>query len=152
MKVSRSKRGFTLVEIMIVVAIIGLLSALSIPNVFKAGQRTRSIRFAKDIQTASHAFMEYSLETGSYPSDKTPGIMPTDMAPYLTELSWLEETTIGGKWDWDYDVFGVTAAVSVTDPKWDDDLMTEIDVVLDDGNLSTGEFRKRSGGYMYIIE
>ncbi len=137
---------------MIVVGIFGLLAALGIPNMLKAGNRTRSIRFVKDIQTASHAFIGYSIETGSYPSDKTPGIIPTDMAPYLTELAWTEKTTIGGKWDWDYRVFGVIAAVSVTDPKWDEDLMTEIDDVLDDGNLSTGEFRKRSGGYMYIIE
>lgn len=147
-----SKKGFTLVEIMIVVAIIGLLASLAIPSMLAAGQDTRSARFAREIQNAGHAFVQYSFDHGDYPADKNPAQMPTGMLDYLTGLSWSEETVIGGSWDWDYLQFGITAGVSVYAPNWGDDQMVEIDELIDDGNLSSGQFRKRSSGYIYVIE
>lgn len=147
-----SRRGFTLVEIMIVVAIIGLLAALGIPKMLKAGQETRKARFAREIQAAGHAFVQYAFDHGEYPSDKTPGQMPDGMAEYLKNFPWAEETVIGGQWDWDYGVFGVVAGVSVKSPDWKDEQMQGIDAMIDDGNLSSGQFRSRSGGYIYVLE
>jgi prepilin-type N-terminal cleavage/methylation domain-containing protein len=146
------KKGFTLVEIMIVVAIIGLLAALGIPNMRKAGHNTRKSRFAREIQNAGHAFVQYSFEHGTYPADKNPAQMPDGMAEYLKRFPWTEKTVIGGNWDWDYKQFGVTAGVSVKSPKWNDEEMEEVDKVFDDGNLSTGQFQKRTSGYIYILE
>jgi type IV pilus assembly protein PilA len=137
---------------MIVVAIIGLLLAVSIPSMLRAGNQARKNRFAQEIRTAGHAFVQYSLEHGEYPADKTPAIMPDGMDEYLTRFAWTEETPVGGQWDWDYGVFGIHAAVSVKDPNWGSDKMQAVDSILDDGNLSTGQFRSRSGGYMYILE
>jgi prepilin-type N-terminal cleavage/methylation domain-containing protein len=146
------KRGFTLVEIMIVVAIIGLLAALSVPAMLKAGTKTRAHRFALEIKSAGDAFVQFAIENGDYPADKTPAQMPDGMAAYLNGFPWTEKTLIGGQWDWDLGQFGIRAGVSVHQPDWNDDYMTKIDVVIDDGNLSTGQFRKRTGGYMYILE
>jgi len=147
-----SKRGFTLVEIMIVVAIIGLLAALGIPSMLHSRIKARATRFANDIQRAGHAFVQYSFDNGSYPLDKNPAQMPDGMAPYLTKFSWFDPTAIGGQWDWDYGVFGITAGVSVHSPNWGSEQMKVVDQILDDGNLSTGLFRQRSGGYIYILE
>jgi prepilin-type N-terminal cleavage/methylation domain-containing protein len=147
-----SKKGFTLVEIMIVVAIIGLLASLGIPSMLEAGQGTRKARFAREIKTAGHAFVQYAFDQGEYPSDKTPAQMPSGMAEYFQGFPWSEKTVIGGHWDWDYGVFGITAGVSVNSPNWGDDQMKEIDALIDDGNLASGQFRKRSGGYIYILE
>ncbi len=152
MKSLRLKTGFTLVEIVIVVALIGLLASIAIPTGLNANRESRAKAFAKEIQTAGNAFVQYSFDNGEYPSDKTPAQMPTGMAPYLSKFPWTEETIIGGNWDWDHNVFGITAAVSVRSPNWGNDLMEKIDRVIDDGNLGSGMFRSRSGGFMYVLE
>ena len=152
MEIFASKRGFTLVEIMIVVAIIGLLAAIGVPKMVKAGRDTRKARFAREIQAAGHAFVQYAFEHANYPADKTPSQMPEGMAEYLHGFPWSEDTVIGGQWDWDAGVFGVTAGVSVKSPNWGNEQMQEIDAMIDDGNLGSGQFRQRPGGYIYILE
>ncbi len=146
------KSGFTLVEIMVSAAIIGLLAALSVPTVLGSGNKARARRFARDIKTAGHAFVQYAMETGEYPADKTPGQMPDGMSEYLSGFPWNEDTVIGGQWDWDFLQFGTHAGVSVYQPDWDDSQMAEIDSIIDDGNLSSGQFRKRTAGYIYVLE
>ena len=139
-------------EIMIVVAIIGLLAGLGIPSMLEAGIRARNNRFAAEIKAAGHAFVQYAMENGEYPPDRNPSQMPVGMADYLSNVDWTEDTVIGGQWDWDFKVFGVHAALSVKSPNRTDARMKDIDRIIDDGNLSSGQFRQRSGGYMYVLE
>lgn len=147
-----SKKGFTLIEIMIVVAIIGVLSAIAVPSMLDAGNKTRARRFAREIQTAGQAFVQYSFDHGEYPKDCMPSQMPMGMANYLKGFPWTEDTVIGGQWDWDFGQFSTRAGVSVYNPNWNDEQMKMIDAVMDDGDLSSGQFRKRSQGYIYVLE
>lgn len=148
----RLRDAFTLVEIMIVVAIIGVLAAMAIPSFMKAREESQAKRFVNDMRIACDAFMQYSINTGGYPPDRTPAVIPPGMADYLTGMSWTRRTTIGGTWDWDYLQFGCTAGVSVYRPERTDSQMAAIDAMLDDGNLATGAFRKRTSGFIYMIE
>jgi len=75
------KAGFTLVEIMIVVAIIGLLAAIAIPNFVKAratSQANACINNMRQIDAAANQFaLEQKKKTGdtiNFPSDLTPYI------------------------------------------------------------------------------
>jgi prepilin-type N-terminal cleavage/methylation domain-containing protein len=148
-----ASRGFTLTEIMIVVIIIGLLCALAIPAFYVARISVQNTRFINDLRVASHAFEQYIMEHRTYPPDRTPGQVPPGMADYLRGMKWTQVNSIGGQWDWDYQQFGCKAGVSVYFGSRNEDArMTEIDRRIDDGKLSTGQFRKRSQGYIYIIE
>jgi prepilin-type N-terminal cleavage/methylation domain-containing protein len=76
-----SKAGFTLVEIMIVIAIIGLLMAIAVPNYVRAratSQANSCINNLRQIDSAANQFaLEQHKRTGqsiSYPGDLTPYI------------------------------------------------------------------------------
>jgi prepilin-type N-terminal cleavage/methylation domain-containing protein len=66
MKTSKTSRkaGFTLVEIMIVVAIIGLLAAIAIPNFIKARATSQQNACINNLKQIDGAINEWALETG----------------------------------------------------------------------------------------
>jgi prepilin-type N-terminal cleavage/methylation domain-containing protein len=148
----REQAGFTLAEIMIVVAIIGLLAAIALPNFTKARKTATHNQFIAELRVAYDAFAMYSIEHGRYPPDTTPSQIPAGMRPYLSRMHWTDKTPIGGQWDWDNGQFGSKAGVSVYKPSVPDEEMREIDALIDDGDLSTGAFQKRADGFIYVME
>lgn len=59
---SHNQRGFTLVEIMIVVAIIGLLAAVAIPNVIQARKNAQTKACQSNIETLSVTIQNWALD------------------------------------------------------------------------------------------
>ena len=57
------KSGFTLVEIMIVVAIIALLAAISVPGFLRARKRTQATKILNDLRLIDSAVDQYAIET-----------------------------------------------------------------------------------------
>ena len=57
------RAGFTLVEIMIVVAIIALLAAIAVPNFLRARKRSQATRILQDLRVIDSALDQYAIET-----------------------------------------------------------------------------------------
>ena len=79
-KLNKNRGGFTLVEIMIVVAIIALLAAIAVPNFLRARKRSQATRILEDLRMIDAAIDQYAIET-----NKTSGanVDWTDVKGYL---------------------------------------------------------------------
>ena len=65
MMIKMNKKGFTLVEIMIVVAIIGLLAAIAIPNFVKARQKAQAEACIANLRQIEGATQVWAVDTGA---------------------------------------------------------------------------------------
>ena len=72
--------GFTLVEIMIVVAIIALLAAIAVPNFLRARKRSQATRILEDLRLIDSAQDQYAIETNKSTGDS---VSWTDIQAYL---------------------------------------------------------------------
>lgn len=64
----RRRRGFTFMEIMLVVVIIGILSAIVVPQIFQLGEQSRENATKSQIQNIKTALQMYYVAVGEFPS------------------------------------------------------------------------------------
>jgi prepilin-type N-terminal cleavage/methylation domain-containing protein len=85
MRIARNTKGFTLVEIMIVVAIIGLLAAIAVPNFVQARNQARKNTCINNLRLIDASKEQYALE-----NNKDNACTPdsTDLTPYLKNGQW----------------------------------------------------------------
>jgi prepilin-type N-terminal cleavage/methylation domain-containing protein len=82
MKINSNKTaGFTLVEIMIVVAIIGLLAAIAIPNFVRARTTSQKNACINNLRQIDGAKQQWALENKKTSADSPP--TSTSLTPYL---------------------------------------------------------------------
>jgi prepilin-type N-terminal cleavage/methylation domain-containing protein len=77
---SSRKSGFTLLEIMIVVSLIGLLFAIAIPNFVRARSVSKQATCISNLRQIRHAIAQWALETKAAGSSS---VQFSDIQPYL---------------------------------------------------------------------
>jgi prepilin-type N-terminal cleavage/methylation domain-containing protein len=68
-KLTTKRAGFTLVEIMIVVAIIALLAAIAVPGFLRARKRSQASKILNDLRMISGAVDQYAIENSKQSTD-----------------------------------------------------------------------------------
>ena len=63
-----SRSGFTLIEIMVVIIILGILVGLIVPRLMEKPEKARVVKAQMQIESISAALKEYKLDTGDYPT------------------------------------------------------------------------------------
>jgi len=96
MKRLRRSRGFTLIELMVVLVIIGVLAALIVPNMLDRADDARVTAARTDVNNLMQALKLYKLDNLRYPSSEqglqalvakpTVGVIPPNWRPYLDKL------------------------------------------------------------------
>lgn len=97
----KNQGGFTLVEIMIVVAIIALLAAIAVPNFLRARKRSQATTMLEELRILDAAIDQYAIDNNK-PSGSV--FYASDLKPYLKKDSRLYNT--GDQWYF-YDLFGI---------------------------------------------
>ena len=92
----RQSRGFTLLELMVVIVIIGVLAALIAPSVLSKVGQAKITAAQSDISSLMNALKMYKLDNGRYPSSDqglqalatkpTTGTIPGNWRSYLDKL------------------------------------------------------------------
>ncbi len=138
---------------MIVVVIVGLLAALAIPAFLRVQRASQNSRVASDFRVFAQAFENYAAEYATWPPNAGAGVVPAGMTGTFKVGVWRANTSIGGRWNWDYNAFGFVAGISIQNFTADDTQLAEIDAKLDDGDLTTGLLRKtQANRFTYILE
>lgn len=147
--------GFSLLEVVFVLAILGVIAALATPALMRARNSTENKVVVNDLRIFSEAFNRYNVEQSGWPSSQGDASFPSEMQGYLSEASWSNNSPVGGNYQWyapvDLGDTTVTAAIAIQDSNITLEQVEKIDSVIDDGNTSTGEFRLGIRNYPVII-
>lgn len=140
----RRVAGFTLVEIMITVTVIGLLASMSIVSFQTIRERTLATRFLNDSRELGHQFQLYAIENGEFPAGADAGVLPEGMEEYISESIWNTPSPFGGHWQWVHESAGVRAAIVAVGINISAKQLQRFEERYDDGDMRAGTYRQLS--------
>ena len=155
----RLRRGFTLVEIMVAVTILGILIAIAVPTYRRFQRKSQNTTFVNNLRLFTQAFETFAMKYGNWPAETAAGVIPVDAAGHtmsgeFRDGDWLAGA-LGGQWKWNLASGSTThpkASISIVGVNVDVAQITAIDTMLDDGNLTTGTFKGSGTTYTYTVQ
>lgn len=123
----KNKKGFTLIELIVVIAILGILAAVAIPSYSGFQEKAKVSTNDANLKTIASAIQVYNAEKGAYP--KTAGEMTTCVTTYLNgEVPGVQATTTPAHADTDVFVMTISNGSVVIKAPADIDADTELQV------------------------
>ncbi len=118
-----SCRGFSLVELLIVAAIIGLIVAIAIPNLMNSIQRSRQTRTVSDLRTISIGLGIYNQDYTKFPLAGSLGPLADvadNLIPFVGEVPVTDAWNFALQYKSDGDSYSLTSMASnaITDLPW----------------------------------
>ncbi|GEM_PF-2460018 len=150
------RSGFSLIELLVVIVVIGILAAVVVPNTIMAGDSARITATAQDLRSIEKAVEAYRNSSGRWPRDVNRAVLPPEIAPSFAKSDpFAKVVPTGGVYDYD----GATASrgprISIRSSSGNsipnDDTIRKIDHEIDDGDITTGRFRKSGGTIEYYL-
>lgn len=135
------------------VVILGILAAVVVPSFANATEPTRQTTFITNMKDFAEAVEIYRVRNNAYPAATNTGELPDGFEELIDPRDWMGRTPIGGQWDTEETDLGYGIGVHFdgTGETRDDEYMTEVDEIFDDGDLSTGVFQKTEDSRYYLI-
>jgi prepilin-type N-terminal cleavage/methylation domain-containing protein len=99
----RTRRGFTFVEIMLAMVIVGLLSTIAVPKYLDLKRRASTTNIIADFQVVRVALLNYYGDSSSFPPESGAGDIPPGLAHYLPEGFTFKRKA----WTLDYENWGL---------------------------------------------
>ncbi len=97
-----TQRGFTLVEVLLVVAIIGILANIAIPQVQEALWRARAASIVSDFTLVRKAALEFYRDNNRMPGNGTVARPAHELDPYLEgKVRWIAPNRWVGAYVWE---------------------------------------------------
>jgi len=95
----RSRFGFTFVELMIAMIIVGCLSAIAVPKYIDLKRRANTTKVLGDFQAVRVAVMSFYADSSYFPKESGPGEIPPNLTKYLP----INFSFIRPEWTLDYE-------------------------------------------------
>lgn len=146
------RTGFTLVEIMIVVVMIGLLAVMALPAFAQVRRQAQATSLLNDFRILGDAFLTYEMEFGDWPAEQwSEGIRPAGMEPYISTAQW-SSTPVGGYYCWSI-VHGPRVVLQHSHAEMDIEMVRQLDRMKDPApNLGAGTVQGDASQISFFLE
>jgi len=149
----RNRRsGFTLLEIMIVAAIIGMLLSIAVPTFRAVRRSSQNTTFYNDVRVISGVLEQYATEFGVWPLASNPGAVPAGLEGSLNERVWTERNPLGGQFFIVRNEGNIITAIACEGHFAQLDQIADLDRKVDDGSFASGMVRLDGNRILYVLE
>ena len=129
-----NRKGFTLLEVLVVIAIIGILSTLGVVMYRESFDDAEVARAQADIDTIHSAIGALMADTGEWPGHQTPELINSGASNEVWDLSTAAAGLVAT--DGNYPDWNGPYMPSIPDDPWDNSFFLDTDYTIPDGSVA----------------